>query len=39
MLKSLDDANRANPHYSGWSRHSYNDTLAPATQLSSTPVK
>jgi hypothetical protein len=28
MLKSLDDANRANPHYLGWARHSYNDTLA-----------
>ena len=27
MLKTLDDANRGNPHYAGWSRHSYNDTL------------
>jgi hypothetical protein len=27
MLKSLDDANSANPHYEGWARHSYNDTL------------
>jgi hypothetical protein len=27
MLKSLDDANRANPHYLGWARHSYNDHL------------
>jgi hypothetical protein len=27
MLKKLDDANRANPHYLGWARHSYNDTL------------
>jgi hypothetical protein len=27
MLKHLDDANRANPHYLGWARHSYNDTL------------
>jgi hypothetical protein len=27
MLKRLDDANRANPHYLGWARHSYNDTL------------
>ncbi|MGA8230571.1 MAG: hypothetical protein WB795_03735 [Candidatus Acidiferrales bacterium] len=25
MLKKLDDANRANPHYLGWARHSYND--------------
>ena len=27
MLARLDDANRANPHYLGWARHSYNDTL------------
>lgn len=27
MLKTLDNANRGNPHYLGWSRHSYNDTL------------
>jgi hypothetical protein len=27
MLKTLDEANRANPHYVGWARHSYNDTL------------
>jgi hypothetical protein len=27
MLQALDDANRANPHYLGWARHSYNDTL------------
>jgi hypothetical protein len=27
MLKRLDDANRANPHYLGWARHSYNDYL------------
>jgi hypothetical protein len=27
MLKTLDDANRANPHYLGWARHSYNDYL------------
>ncbi len=27
MLKALDDANRANPHYLGWARHSYNDYL------------
>ena len=25
MLATLDDANRANPHYLGWARHSYND--------------
>jgi hypothetical protein len=25
MLARLDDANRANPHYLGWARHSYND--------------
>jgi hypothetical protein len=27
MLKALDEANRANPHYLGWARHSYNDFL------------
>jgi hypothetical protein len=27
LLKSLDDANRTNPHYLGWARHSYNDYL------------
>jgi hypothetical protein len=27
MLTRLDDANRANPHYLGWARHSYNDAL------------
>jgi hypothetical protein len=27
MLKTLDDENRANPHYQGWARHSYNDIL------------
>jgi hypothetical protein len=27
MLKTLDEANRANPHYLGWARHSYNDVL------------
>jgi hypothetical protein len=27
MLDALDEANRANPHYAGWARHSYNDTL------------
>jgi len=27
MLKKLDEANRANPHYMGWARHSYNDYL------------
>jgi hypothetical protein len=26
-LKKLDDANRDNPHYLGWARHSYNDRL------------
>jgi hypothetical protein len=30
MLKQLDDANRANPHYLGWARHSYNDVLKAA---------
>ena len=25
MLKKLDEANRTNPHYMGWARHSYND--------------
>jgi hypothetical protein len=27
MLHSLDETNQANPHYLGWARHSYNDTL------------
>jgi hypothetical protein len=27
MLATLDQANRANPHYAGWARHSYNDHL------------
>jgi hypothetical protein len=30
MLKKLDDTNRANPHYLGWARHSYNDYLIAA---------
>jgi hypothetical protein len=30
MLKKLDEANRANPHYLGWARHSYNDQLKTA---------
>jgi hypothetical protein len=25
MLRKLDEANRGNPHYLGWARHSYND--------------
>jgi hypothetical protein len=27
MLATLDQSNRANPHYLGWARHSYNDVL------------
>ena len=27
FLPGLDDAHRANPHYAGWARHSYNDYL------------
>jgi hypothetical protein len=27
MLKKLDESNSANPHYLGWARHSYNDSL------------
>jgi hypothetical protein len=27
MLKKLDEANGADPHYLGWARHSYNDYL------------
>jgi hypothetical protein len=27
MLRVLDEDNRADPHYLGWARHSYNDTL------------
>jgi hypothetical protein len=30
MLKTLDQANRLNPHYEGWARHSYNDYLKEA---------
>jgi hypothetical protein len=30
MFKTLDEALRRNPHYLGWARHSYNDTLAPS---------
>jgi hypothetical protein len=27
ILERLDEVNRGNPHYLGWGRHSYNDTL------------
>jgi hypothetical protein len=27
MLNSLDEENRGNPHYAGWSRHAYGDYL------------
>jgi hypothetical protein len=27
MLQALDESNQSNPHYAGWARHSYNDTL------------
>ena len=27
MLEKLDESNGENPHYLGWARHSYNDTL------------
>jgi len=30
MFDTLDQANRTNPHYQGWARHSYNDTLPAA---------
>jgi hypothetical protein len=30
VLSKLDDANRSNPHYLGWARHSYNDHLTSA---------
>jgi hypothetical protein len=26
-LQALDDAERGNPHYAGWARHSYNDVV------------
>jgi hypothetical protein len=29
MLASLDEMNRADPHYLGWARHSYNDSISP----------
>jgi hypothetical protein len=28
-LQSLDETMGGNPHYLGWARHSYNDTLIP----------
>jgi hypothetical protein len=28
MLQALDESNQSNPHYAGWARHSYNDTLS-----------
>jgi hypothetical protein len=28
MLQALDESNRSDPHYAGWARHSYNDTLS-----------
>lgn len=27
MLDAIDTANKSNPHYAGWARHSYNDSL------------
>ena len=27
MLASLDEVNRGDPHYLGWARHSYNDSI------------
>jgi hypothetical protein len=27
MLRKLDEANRGNPHYLGWARHSYKDVV------------
>jgi len=33
MLKKLDEANGANPHYLGWARHSYNDTFKAESAL------
>ena len=27
MLSALDESNQSDPHYAGWARHSYNDTL------------
>jgi hypothetical protein len=29
MLQALDESNQPDPHYAGWARHSYNDTLSP----------
>jgi hypothetical protein len=31
-LHALDDAERGNPHYAGWARHSYNDVATAATE-------
>jgi hypothetical protein len=30
MLRKLDESNSTNPHYLGWARHSYNDSLPSA---------
>jgi hypothetical protein len=30
MLRSVVEANSSNPHYAGWARHAYNDTLEAA---------
>ncbi|MGC1107940.1 MAG: hypothetical protein WA876_15535 [Candidatus Acidiferrales bacterium] len=38
MLKRLDDANSANPHYLGWARHSYNDYLKARTSPQRNPT-
>ncbi len=32
MLQTLDEANRGSPHYLGWARHSYNDTICVAPE-------
>jgi hypothetical protein len=29
MLQALDESNQPDPHYAGWARHFYNDTLPP----------
>lgn len=36
MLQALDEANRGNPHYEGWARHSYNDALQVALNAGQT---
>ena len=39
MLALLDQVNRDNPHYLGWARHSYNDTLTVSSRPAATRIR